>query len=295
MEKKLDKNIISNLKDSTNYIRSITKRKFDIAIVLGSGLGNLADNLSETIKISYKNIPHFPIATAPGHDGTLIAGYFGGKSILCFKGRFHFYEGYDMGTLVYPELLMRALNIKNLILTNASGCLRKDWNIGDLMIIKDHIKLCSDNPMRGYNEELLGSRFFDMSDTYNAELREFAKKCAKKVNLPIREGIYQYFSGPCFETAAENMVAKSLGASAVGMSTVPDAIAANYLGMNILGISCLTNYGTGISNEKLTAEDVIEASEKARDGFMLLLKEIMTDWPLNDTSLNKNNKEEEIL
>jgi purine-nucleoside phosphorylase len=278
----LDKNIISILKDSTDYIRSITKREFDIAIVLGSGLGNLSDDLSETIEIPYENIPHFPVATAPGHTGTLIAGYLGGKSILCFKGRFHFYEGYSMETIVYPELLMGALKIKNLILTNASGCLEKDWNVGDLMIIKDHIKLCAENPMIGYNEEMLGNRFFDMSDTYNEKLREYAKKCAKKINLPIREGIYQYFSGPCFETAAEVMMAKSLGSSAAGMSTVPDAITAHYLGMNILGISCLTNYGTGISQEKLTADDVMIASAKAKDGFILLLKEIMTEWPLDD-------------
>lgn len=280
MGKELDKNIIIKLKDSTNYIRTITNRNFDLAIVLGSGLGNLLEKLSEKITISYKDIPHFPVATAPGHDGELIAGYFSGKSILCFKGRFHFYEGYDMGTLVYPELLMNALNIKNLILTNASGCLNEDWNIGELMIIQDHIKLCSDNPMKGYNEELLGPRFFDMSDTYNYKLREFAKQCAKKINLTIREGVYQYFTGPSFETAAEIHVAKVLGASAVGMSTVPDAIAANYLGMNILGISCLTNYGTGISKNKLTTEDVIEASEKARDGFILLLNSIISDWPL---------------
>lgn len=278
----MDKNIISILKDSTDYIRSITKREFDIAIVLGSGLGNLSDDLSETIEIPYENIPHFPVATAPGHTGTLIAGYLGGKSILCFKGRFHFYEGYSMETIVYPELLMGALKIKNLILTNASGCLEKDWNVGDLMIIKDHIKLCAENPMIGYNEEMLGNRFFDMSDTYNEKLREYAKKCAKKINLPIREGIYQYFSGPCFETAAEVMMAKSLGSSAAGMSTVPDAITAHYLGMNILGISCLTNYGTGISQEKLTADDVMIASAKAKDGFILLLKEIMTEWPLDD-------------
>ncbi len=276
----MDKNIISFLRDSTDYIHSITDREFDIAIVLGSGLGNLSDSLSDTVKIPYKDIPHFPVATAPGHAGTLIAGYLGGKSILCFKGRFHFYEGYDMQTLVYPELLMSSLKIKNLILTNASGCLKKEWNIGDLMIIKDHIKLCAENPMIGYNEDKIGPRFFDMSNTYNAELREFAKKCANKINLPIREGVYQYFSGPSFETAAEVKVAALMGSSAVGMSTVPDAIAANYLGMNILAISCLANYGTGISDVKLTADDVIEASEKAKDGFILLLKEIMTEWPL---------------
>lgn len=276
----MDKNIISKLKDSTDYIRTVTDRDFDIAIVLGSGLGNLADELTKTLSIPYKDIPHFPVATAPGHSGTLISGYLGGKSILCFKGRFHFYEGYSMDTLVYPELLMHSLKIKNLILTNASGCLEKKWKIGDLMIIKDHIKLCSENPLIGYNVEELGPRFFDMSDTYNAELRVLAKKCADKINLPIREGIYQYFSGPCFETAAEVAMAKSLGSSAVGMSTVPDAIAANYLGMNILGISCLTNYGTGISEEKLTTDDVIKASEKAKDGFILLLKEIMTGWPI---------------
>lgn len=276
----MDKNIISNLKDSTDYIKSITNREFDIAIVLGSGLGNLADELSDTIMIPYKDIPHFPVATAPGHAGTLILGNLSGKSILCFKGRFHYYEGYSMDTLVYPELLMNALNVKNVILTNASGCLEKDWNVGELMIIKDHIKLCSENPMIGYNEEKLGPRFFDMSNTYNEELRVHAKECAKKINLTIREGVYQYFTGPCFETAAEVNLAHILGASAVGMSTVPDAIAANYLEMNILGISCLTNYGTGISKEKLTTDDVIIASEKAKDGFILLLKEIMASWPL---------------
>lgn len=276
----MNKNIIQQLKESTDYIATITDRHFDIAIVLGSGLGNLADELSDIIEIPYKDIPNFPITTAPGHEGKLFCGYLANKSLLCFKGRLHFYEGYSMDTIVYPELLMSSLGIKDVILTNASGCLEKKWQIGELMIIKDHIKLCSENPMIGYNEEKLGPRFFDMSDNYSEILRQHTKDCAKKINLTIREGVYQYFTGPNFETAAENRLAKMLGASAVGMSTVPDAIAANYLKMNILGISCLTNYGTGISKEKLTTDDVLIASEKAKDGFILLLKEIIAGWPL---------------
>jgi len=273
-------NFLEKVEQSANFIKNRIDCDVDIALILGSGLGELADDIENPTIINYCDIPFFPKSTAPGHYGRLVIGELGEKKIVCMQGRFHYYEGYDTKTVCYPIFVFNQLNIKKLILTNASGCLRKDWNVGDLMIIKDHIKLVAENPLRGTNYEKLGPRFFDMSKTYSSRMISVAKTCAKELNIPIKEGVYQFFSGPSFETAAEVKLATKLGADATGMSTVFEAIVASYFGMELLGISCLTNMATGISETILDENEVIEAGKKVRPQFIGLLKQVIKKWEI---------------
>ena len=194
------------------------------------------------------------------------------------QGRFHFYEGYGMDEVVFPIQLMHMLGCDNLLLTNAAGCVNKDWKPGDLMIISDHIKICAESPMRGANCPELGVRFFDMGNTYNKDLRSLAKKIAGQLGIEIREGVYQYFTGPQYETPAEIRFARTCGADAVGMSTVPEAIAASHMRMKTLGISCLTNMAAGILDQPLDENEVIETAQKVTKSFTALVKKIIQEW-----------------
>jgi len=271
-------NFLEKVNLSASYISDIVRDDIDIALVLGSGLGELANDIENPIIIDYKDIPYFPHSTAPGHYGRLVIGYLGDKKVVCMQGRFHYYEGYDTKTICYPIFVFNQLNIKKLILTNASGCLNADWNVGDLMIIEDQIKLIGDNPLRGENFDELGQRFFDMSKTYSPKMIQLAKDCANEIDLPIRNGVYMFASGPSFETAAEVRMQKILGADATGMSTVFEAIAASYFDMELLGISCLTNMATGISKTILDQQEVIDAGKKVKPQFIKLLKKIINKW-----------------
>jgi len=271
-------NFLEKVKTSAAYINERLTDDIEIAMILGSGLGEIADGINDPIIIDYKDIPYFPHSTAPGHKGRLVIGKLSGKNVVCMQGRFHFYEGYDTKTIAFPIFVFNQLNVDKLILTNAAGCLNVSWNIGDLMIINDQIKLIADNPLRGENFDELGQRFFDMSNTYSTKMVQLAKECAKEIDLPIREGVYQFASGPSFETAAEVRLYKALGADAVGMSTVFEALAARYLDMELLGISCLTNMATGISETILDEQEVIEAGQKVKPHFINLLKNIINKW-----------------
>ncbi|MGD1822173.1 MAG: purine-nucleoside phosphorylase [Pleomorphochaeta sp.] len=272
-------NLLKKLDDATSYIsQKIGDKKIDIAMVLGSGLGDLANEVENPTFIPYSEIPSFPKSTVAGHAGRLVIGELEGKTVLCMQGRFHYYEGYNMDIVVFPIQVMKRLNISNLLLTNAAGCTNKDWTPGDLMIIKDHIKLIADNPLRGANYEELGPRFFDMSNAYDKDLRIFAKNIAEELNIEVREGVYQLFTGPSYETQTEVKLAKMLGADAVGMSTVPEAISAAHMGMKTLGISCLTNMAAGILDQPLNHEEVLETSLKVKTKFTSLVKEIVKQW-----------------
>lgn len=271
-------NFLEKVKASAAYIQERISEDVEIALILGSGLGEIADGIDNPSIIDYKDIPYFPHSTAPGHKGRLVIGKLNGKNVVCMQGRFHYYEGYDTKTIAYPVFVFNQINIKKLVLTNASGCLNADWNIGDLMIITDQIKLIADNPLRGENFNELGQRFFDMSNTYTRKMVQLAKDCANEIDLPIREGVYSFASGPSFETAAEVKLYKMLGGDAVGMSTVFEALAARYLDMELLGISCLTNMATGISETILDEQEVIEAGQKVKPHFIKLLKNIINKW-----------------
>jgi purine-nucleoside phosphorylase len=274
----MEKDFLEKINESVSYIKERINFDIEIALVLGSGLGVLASEIEDPIIIDYKDIPHFPKSTAPGHHGRLVIGKISDKNVVCMQGRFHYYEGYDSKTVCYPIFVFNQLNIKKLILTNASGCLNKEWNVGDLMIIEDHIKIVAKNPLRGKNYDSLGPRFFDMSKTYSPKMIQIAKDCAKEINLPIKSGVYSFSSGPSFETSAEVKLAKLLGADAVGMSTVFEAIVASYFQMELLGISCLTNMATGISETILNEQEVIDAGEKVKPQFIKLLKNIICKW-----------------
>ncbi len=264
---------------SVAYVRKmIGEEKVDIGMILGSGLGVMAKELRNPITIDYKDIPHFPLSTVPGHAGTLVIGLLEGKRVMVMNGRFHYYEGHSMDVLVFPVQMMKRLGINNLVVTNAAGCVNTSWSQGNLMVISDHIKLVQDNPLRGENIDELGDRFFDMSTAYSKELRELAHICAGKIGVTLREGIYQFFAGPSFETPAEVRLARVLGADAVGMSTVPEVIAASHMKMNVLGISCLTNMAAGILSQPLNHQEVLETGKQVMSTFSALVREIVKEW-----------------
>ncbi|MDU1642323.1 Purine nucleoside phosphorylase 1 [Peptoniphilus harei] len=262
---------------SIDYIKGKIKNQPEIGIVLGSGLGDFADAIEDKIEIPYTEIPGFPVSTVKGHDGKLIFGKINSKEVCVMKGRIHYYEGYDIKEVVYPIEVLAGLGIKTLILTNAAGGVNTDFEPADLMIINDHINIMGKNPLIGPNDEDLGPRFPDMTDLYNKDLIEVAEKSAKKLGIDIKEGVYMYFTGPSYETAAEVRMARILGADAVGMSTVPEAIIARHRGLKILGISTITNMSTGILDTPLDHTEVVEVGQEVAGKFKELLKEIIEE------------------
>lgn len=245
------------------------------AIILGSGLGLLGDRMENCIELSYRDIPGFPISTAPGHKGRLLSGTLNGKPLLAMQGRFHYYEGYDMKTVVFPIRIFSLLKVKNLIVTNAAGGVNLDFKPGDLMLITDHIKFGHDHPLIGANEKDFGERFTDMSNAYNKNLRLAARKAAEKQKIDLKEGVYMFFTGPTYETPAEIHMARTLGADAVGMSTVPEVITAAHCSINVIGISCITNMAAGILDQPITEEEVIEIGKRTSEKFAGLIGEII--------------------
>lgn len=256
----------------------ITARIGDIpktALVLGSGLGDFGELLAEKTEIPYVQIPGFPTSTVPGHAGKLIYGNLNGKPLLCLSGRFHFYEGYEMKDVAFYVQVLKTLGVEQLILTNAVGGINTDFKPGDLMLITDHIKFFDTTPLRGKNVEELGPRFFDMSHAYTPALAQTARMAAKEAGIELREGVYAFMPGPCFETPAEIRMLRTLGADAVGMSTVPEVIAAAHCGLQVLGISCVTNMAAGILNQPLRHEEVMETADSVKERFETLVKTVL--------------------
>ncbi|MFA5698929.1 MAG: purine-nucleoside phosphorylase [Sphaerochaeta sp.] len=274
-------NLLMKMQEAAMYITSrIGSEPVDIGMVLGSGLGDLADNLEGSVAISYKDIPHFPVSTVFGHKGRLVAGMLEGKRVLCMQGRFHYYEGYGMDQVVFPIQVMQALGIKNLLVTNAAGGVNTSYKVGELMLITDHIKLIADNPLHGPNPDQLGERFYDMSEAYSKELITVAEEKAQELGIHVQKGVYMFFAGPAYETPAEIRAARVLGADAVGMSTVPEALVASHMHMNTLGISCITNMAAGVLNQRLTHQEVMETGEQVKGDFTRLVHAIVRSWPL---------------
>lgn len=265
------------LNHATNFIKEKIKNVYNpkIGLILGSGLGALAEEIKKPIKIKYHEIPAFKESSIDGHVGQLVIGKLENKDVLIMQGRIHFYEGYQIQEVVFPIKVMKKLGIEKLIITNAAGAVNETFEVGNLMLIKDHINFMGENPLIGKNNNELGTRFPDMSEIYNKNLLYFAKKCAEKLNIKIVEGVYCATSGPTYETPAEVKMFRILGADAVGMSTVPEAIVANYSGMKVLGISCLTNFAAGIKDIKLSHQEVMEASNNVKEDFSKLIKEIL--------------------
>lgn len=267
--------VLESLIKTTEYIKGKTDKKPKIGLILGSGLGDLADSIVNPDIISYKDIPGFPVSTVKGHKGLLVTGELCNKSVLCMQGRFHYYEGNPMNKIIYPIRVMKMLGIETLIITNAAGGINKSFRPGDLMLIEDHINLMGTNPLIGFNDEEIGPRFPDMSEAYDKNLRETAFNCAKKNEIDIKSGVYLALTGPSYETPAEIRAFRALGADAVGMSTVPEVIAANHCGIKVFGISCITNMAAGINNMPLSHKEVIATTEKSKESFGTLVKEII--------------------
>jgi len=266
---------METIRKAAGYITARIGEVPQTALVLGSGLGDFGKQLTEKTEIPYVEIPGFPSSTVPGHAGKLIYGNLCGKPLLCLSGRFHFYEGYEMKDVAFYVQVLRTLGVQQLILTNAAGGIQTAFKPGNLMLITDHIKFFDTTPLRGSNVEELGPRFFDMSRAYTPELAEVARKAANETGVALREGVYAFMPGPCFETPAEIRMLRTLGADAVGMSTVPEVIAAAHCGMKVLGISCITNMAAGILNQPLSHEEVIETADNVKETFETLVKAIL--------------------
>lgn len=242
-----------------------------IGLILGSGLGDLADEIENPIVIPYEQIPNFPVSTVAGHAGQLVYGSLEGKTVIALQGRFHYYEGYDLQTVTYPVRIFKELGVQTIFITNAAGGINQDFKPGDLMIITDQINLTGQNPLIGHNLDGHGPRFVDMTETYSKRGQALLKSLAPTIDLDIKEGVYTWFTGPTYETPAEIRFARTIGGDAVGMSTVPEAIVAKHCGMEVIGISCITNLAAGMQ-DALNHEEVMEYSAKAKPKFKALIK-----------------------
>ena len=263
-----------HVQEAAAYVRGKLPRQPSIGIILGSGLGDIADEIESKIVIPYREIPHFACSTAPGHKGQLICGTLSNADVLCMQGRLHYYEGHSMQDILFPIRVMKLLGIETLIVTNAAGGVNLEFHAGDLMLIEDHINFLP-NPLIGPNDAEFGPRFCDMTYTYTPALRELAQQAAQKMNISLRRGVYMAVTGPSFETPAEIRAFRTLGADAVGMSTVPEVIAASHCGMQVLAFSLITNMAAGVTGEQLSEEEVIEIGSRQGHVLRSLVTEIV--------------------
>ena len=248
-----------------------------IAMILGSGLGDLGDFVENLIYVDYKDIPHFKPSTAPGHKGRFVFGQLEGKPVAVMQGRMHHYEGYSYEQVTCAVRVLRLLGCETLIVTNAAGCVRTEWNAGELMLITDQIKLQSESPLRGENLPEFGVRFPDASRLYTPRLQELARKNAQKLGVTLREGVYFYCYGPQYETPAEIRAVRVLGGDAVGMSTAPEVIVAAHCGMEVLGLTLLSNMAAGILDQPLSEQEVLDAGAKAKQTFSALVRACLVE------------------
>lgn len=265
---------MNKYEEAVKYIsEKIGDAKPKIAIVLGSGLGILSEEITEKIVIPYKEIPNFPVSTVVGHAGELIIGNLEGKTIVAMNGRAHYYEGYDLKEATFPIRVFKLLGVEELILTNAAGGINTEYKPGDFMIIKDHLSFFSESVLRGPNEEEFGPRFPDMSEIYKKDRIAKLEEIIQKYTGRAKVGVYAYMKGPTYETPAEIRALRTLGADAVGMSTVPEAVVANHCGLNVSAISCITNMAAGILDRKLSHEEVNETANSVKVTFKEIIKE----------------------
>ncbi len=267
--------MLAKISETIDFLHPKIDANISTGIILGTGLGNLVEEITIQTEIPYFNIPNFPVSTVEGHSGKLIIGKLGNVPVLAMQGRFHYYEGYTMQEVTFPVRVMQALGIRNLILSNAAGGMNPDFNIGDLMIIKDHINLFPENPLRGKNNDKLGPRFPDMSEAYSRTFIKKAKKIALKHAIPIQEGVYVGTAGPTYETPAEYYYFRAIGGDAVGMSTVPEVITAKHADMNCFAISIITDLGIQGKITEVTHEEVQEIAKIAEPKMTLIIKELI--------------------
>ncbi len=271
-EQELNKKI----QEAKGYLNERITVTPEFGIILGSGLGKLADLAENSIVIKYEDIPHFPVSTVAGHSGKLIVGKIASKTVMMMQGRFHYYEGYEMNEVTFPVRLMQVLGIKNLIVTNAAGGVNKEYKPGDLVLIEDHLNLMGVNPLRGANVSDFGPRFPDLSEAYDHKWREKAIELMPTMGLEPKRGVYAAVSGPSYETPAEIRYLRTIGADLVGMSTAPEVIVANHGGMKVLGISCVTNMAAGVLPEKLSHNEVIATTQRIEQQFVGFVKSLIS-------------------
>ena len=255
--------VIEQINEAVGYIRSVHPLEPEVGVILGSGLGNFSKEIAVEKEIPYSEIPHFPVSTVQGHQGKLVFGTLEGKSIVAMAGRFHYYEGYDAGQVVFPVRVLKFLGIRMLMISNAAGAVNPSYQVGDLMIIRDHISFATPNPLRGKNIEELGPRFPDMSEPYRRSFIATAREVAREAGIPVHEGVYFAATGPTFETRAEYLMIHHLGADVVGMSTVQENIAANHMGLPVFAMSVITDVGIREEENLITHEEVLEAARQA--------------------------------
>lgn len=263
--------MMQEIKEAAAFIKNETNITPQIGLILGSGLGVLADLIEQPIVIDYSRIPHFPVSTVEGHAGELVVGSIKGKQVLIMKGRFHAYEGYGAETVSFPVRVMKELGVQTLIVTNAAGGINESYQVGDLMVISDHLNMTFRNPLIGPNDSALGVRFPDMSEAYSKRLRKLAHDVAATQDFKLQEGVYVGLLGPNYETPAEIRMFRTLGGDAVGMSTVPEVIVARHAGIEVLGFSCISNMASGILDQPLSHAEVMETTEKVKPKFLKLV------------------------
>ncbi|WP_281868410.1 purine-nucleoside phosphorylase [Brevibacillus parabrevis] len=266
---------MANLHEAVAFIEPKLSEKPTIGLVLGSGLGVLADEIENPVVIPYHEIPGFTVSTVVGHKGQLVIGKLQGKQVVAMQGRFHFYEGHGLDAVVLPIRVMKLLGVETIIVTNAAGGINEGYDPGDLMLISDHLNMTFRNPLIGPNDDELGARFPDMSEAYSKELRQLARQVASEQGINLREGVYVGLLGPSYETPAEIRMLRQLGGDAVGMSTVPEVIVARHMKVNVLGISCISNMAAGILEQPLSHDEVMETTEKVKAQFLALVNGIV--------------------
>lgn len=268
--------MLESINETINFLKNKVDFKPEAGIILGTGLGGLTEEINVQVEIPYQEIPNFPVSTVEGHSGKMIFGELGGKKVVAMQGRFHFYEGYDMQEVTFPVRVMKYLGIQTLFASNASGGVNPDFEIGDIMIITDHINLFPSNPLIGANDESVGPRFPDMSEPYDKSLIALAEQVAKEENISVQKGVYAGLSGPCFETPAEYKYIRIIGADTVGMSTVPEVIVAKHMGLSSFAVSIITDLGVEGKIEEVSHEEVQKAAAGSAPKMTAIIREMLT-------------------
>lgn len=271
----MEKNYLDKIRETAAFIKKEVGDMPDTGIILGTGLGDLVSQMVITKEIDYKSIPNFPVSTVEGHSGRLIFGNLGGRYVLAMQGRFHYYEGYDMKEVTFPVRVMKELGVDKLFVSNAAGGMNKEFAVGDVMVITDHINLFPENPLRGKNYEELGPRFPAMTEAYSKKLIKIADDIASESNIRLMHGVYVGTAGPTFETPAEYEYFRIIGGDAVGMSTVPEVIVANHAGMEVFGVSVITDLGGKDVTQVPTHEEVQQAAVKAQPTVIKLVSTLV--------------------
>ncbi|MEO8235034.1 MAG: purine-nucleoside phosphorylase [Flavobacterium sp.] len=266
------------VQETVDFIANKTNFSPEYGVILGSGLGNFTDDIDVEFILPYSEIPNFPVSTVEGHKGALVFGTIHGKKVVAMQGRFHFYEGYDMKQVTFPVRVMKHLGVEKLIVSNASGGVNHNYKVGSIVVIKDHINMMPEHPLRGKNDERFGPRFVNMSEPYSRKMMAKAKEIAADLDIKIEEGVYLGLQGPTFETLSEYRMVKILGADCVGMSTVPEVIVASHMGLETFGISVITDMGNEESIDTITHAEVLEAAQKAEPHVRSLIKELIIQY-----------------